>query len=74
MSEASGMPEFSTAAKKLLQNYNHHQVLVETDARNIDTLRSPIADPVELIQVPLFPTDVHDFDGLDRLNRHMFQA
>ena len=47
---------------------------METDARNIETLRSPIADPVELIEIPLFPTDVHDFDGLDRLNRHMFQA
>ena len=74
MSEAVDFPNFRATADKLLQNMAHYEVMAEMDARNIATLETSLAETMELIRVPLFPTDVHDFDGLNCLNEHLFEA
>ncbi len=74
MAEAIGDPDFRATADKLLQNMAHYEVMAEMDARNIATLETPLAEAIEFIRVPLLPTDVHDFDGLNCLNEYLFDA
>jgi anion-transporting ArsA/GET3 family ATPase len=72
MAEAAGEPALRPAAEKLLQNYARHLVLSEMDARNVRMLREPLREGAAFVQVPLLPSDVHDFDGLNRMNEHLF--
>ncbi len=74
MAEAAGEPALRPAAEKLLQNYARHLVLAEMDARNVRMLREPLHEGAVFVQVPLLSSDVHDFDGLKRLNEHLFRA
>ncbi len=74
MAEALGDPAFRSTAEKLLRNLVQHQVLAGMDARNIEVLRGPLGDGVGFVEVPLLPIDVHDFEGLQLLNDHLFQA
>jgi anion-transporting ArsA/GET3 family ATPase len=74
MAEAAGVQGFGTAAEKLLQNYVHHHVLVEMDARNVAKLRAPVADKVAFVEIPLLNAEVYDFAGLNLLNHFLFQS
>ena len=74
MAEAAGDASLRPALEKLLQNFAHHRVLAKMDARNIQMLREPIREGVAFVQVPLLPVDIHDFEGLRRLNDHLFRA
>jgi hypothetical protein len=74
MAEALGDPAFRPTAEKLIRNLAHHEVLAEMDARNIDALREPVGKHADFVEVPLLPIDVHDFEGLQRMNDHLFQA
>ncbi|MFQ5457412.1 MAG: ArsA family ATPase [Myxococcota bacterium] len=74
MAAALEMPEFRVTAEKLLQNMSHYEAMAGVDARNIATLEAPLAETVGVVSVPLLPTDVHDFEGLNQLNAHLFEA
>ncbi len=74
VAEAIGDPAFRPTAEKLLRNLAQHEVLAEMDARNIEALRGLVGDAAAFVEVPLLPIDVHDFDGLTRMNDHLFQA
>ena len=74
MAEAVDDPAFRSVAEKLLRNYGHHLVLAEMDARNVQALRAPLGARVTFAEIPLLPIDVHDFDGLKRMNEHLFGA
>jgi anion-transporting ArsA/GET3 family ATPase len=74
MAAAAGEPALRLAAEKLLQNYARHLVLSEVDSRNVQMLREPLREGAAFVQVPLLPSDVHDFDGLKRMNEHLFRA
>lgn len=74
VAEAIGDPAFRPTAEKLLRNLAQHEVLAEMDARNIEALRGLVGEAAAFVEVPLLPIDVHDFDGLTRMNDHLFQA
>jgi anion-transporting ArsA/GET3 family ATPase len=74
MAEAAGVQGFGTAAVKLLQNYAHHHVLADMDARNVSSLRAPVGDKAAFIEIPMLNTDVYDFEGLSQLNEYLFQS
>ncbi|MDP3938649.1 MAG: ArsA-related P-loop ATPase [Deltaproteobacteria bacterium] len=74
MAEAAGFDGFRSTASKLLLNLARHQAMAERDSRNIETLAGSLDRGVGLLSVPLFPLDVHDFDGLSLLNQHLFAA
>jgi len=74
MAAAVGDPGFQSTASKLLLNLARYQAMAEMDSRNVGTLQGSLDKRVELLSVPLFPIDVHDFDGLNRRNRHLVAA
>jgi anion-transporting ArsA/GET3 family ATPase len=74
MAEASDVQDFRTAAARLLQNYAHHHVLAEMDARNVASLRAPVGDKAAFIEIPMLNADVYDFEGLSQLNDYLFQS
>jgi hypothetical protein len=47
--------------------------LAERDRRNLDQLKRRLGRK-PLIEVPLLQGDVHDLDGLRRMERHLFQT
>ena len=74
VAEAMDMPEFRGTAEKLLQNMSHYEAMAAMDAHNLAILEAPLAESIGVVSVPLLPTDIHDFEGLNNLNAHLFEA
>lgn len=56
---------------RLLENYERQRVLGRRDADNIERLAKGVSSK-NVIQVPLFHTDIHGADGLVQMSRHLF--
>ena len=60
-------------AKAVAQNFDDYHVLARRDMHNIGRLESEL-DSRPLLLVPHFDDDVHDFDGLARVQRYLFAS
>jgi anion-transporting ArsA/GET3 family ATPase len=58
-------------AGRVAENFRDYHVLARRDARNIERLGSQLRDD-RLLLVPYLDEDVHDIEGLSRLNRYLF--
>ncbi|MBI4576725.1 MAG: ArsA family ATPase [Planctomycetes bacterium] len=57
----------------LVASLEAHQALARGDARRLAALRERAGPEVPVATVPDFPTDVHDLEGLMRINAHLFR-
>ena len=60
-------------ARVVAQNFHDYHVLARRDARNIARLEAELDGP-PLLLVPHLDDDVHDFDGLARVQRYLFAS
>ncbi len=60
-------------ASAVAQNFHDYHLLARRDARNIARLE-PELDGRPLLLVPHLDDDVHDFDGLARVQRYLFAS
>ena len=58
-------------AGRVAENFRDYHVLARRDARNIERLGRQLRDD-RLLLVPYLDEDVHDIEGLSRLNRYLF--
>ena len=58
-------------AGRVAENFRDYHVLARRDARNIERLGGQLRDD-RLLLVPYLDEDVHDIEGLSRLNRYLF--
>ncbi len=58
-------------ARKVLRTYDEQRALAERDQANLDLLRRRLRRR-PLLEVPMLDGDVHDLDGLRRMNAHLF--
>jgi anion-transporting ArsA/GET3 family ATPase len=58
-------------AGRVAENFRDYHVLARRDARNIERLGSQLRDD-RLLLVPYLDEDVHDIEGLARLDRYLF--
>jgi len=58
-------------ASRVAENFRDYHVLARRDARNIERLGRQLRDD-RLLLVPYLDEDVHDIEGLSRLNRYLF--
>jgi anion-transporting ArsA/GET3 family ATPase len=58
-------------AGRVAENLRDYHVLARRDARNIERLGRQLRDD-RLLLVPYLDEDVHDIEGLSRLNRYLF--
>ncbi len=58
-------------ARKVLRTYDEQRALAERDQANLDVLRRRLRRR-PLLEVPVLDGDVHDLDGLARMNAHLF--
>jgi anion-transporting ArsA/GET3 family ATPase len=58
-------------AGRVAENFRDYHVLARRDARNIERLGRQLRDD-RLLLVPHLDEDVHDIEGLARLNRYLF--
>jgi len=58
-------------ADRVADNFRDYHVLARRDAHNIERLGSQLRDD-RLLLVPYLDEDVHDIEGLARLNRYLF--
>jgi anion-transporting ArsA/GET3 family ATPase len=60
-------------ARRLAENFDDFRALAVRDRENVEELAGDIGDR-PLIVVPYLDDDVHDLDGLRRVNEHLFEA
>jgi anion-transporting ArsA/GET3 family ATPase len=60
-------------ARVVAQNFHDYHVLARRDARNIARLEAELDGP-PLLLVPHLDDDVHDFNGLARVQRYLFAS
>jgi anion-transporting ArsA/GET3 family ATPase len=60
-------------ARRVIENYDDYRALAARDRRNIERLTAEMRARA-VIQVPYLDTDVHDLDGLMRINEYLFAA
>jgi anion-transporting ArsA/GET3 family ATPase len=60
-------------ARTVAQNFHDYHVLARRDAHNIARLESEL-DGRPLLLVPYLDDDVHDLDGLTRMQRYLFAS
>jgi anion-transporting ArsA/GET3 family ATPase len=58
-------------AGRVAENFRDYHVLARRDAHNIERLGRQLRDD-RLLLVPYLDEDVHDIEGLSRLNRYLF--
>jgi anion-transporting ArsA/GET3 family ATPase len=58
-------------AEKVAANFRDFHALAERDRRNVDELTADIGDR-PLIVVPYLDEDIHDLDGIEAMNDHLF--
>jgi len=58
-------------AGRVADNFRDYHVLARRDAHNIERLGEPLRDD-RLLLVPYLDEDVHDIEGLARLDRYLF--
>ena len=58
-------------ARKVAQNFRDYHVLAKRDRANIERLADRLGEP-SMILVPYLDSDVHDIDGLQRIERYLF--
>ncbi len=58
-------------AEKVAANFRDFHALAERDRRNVDELTADIGDR-PLIIVPYLDEDIHDLDGIEAMNDHLF--
>jgi anion-transporting ArsA/GET3 family ATPase len=63
----------SDLAAAVAQNFHDYHVLARRDEQNIARLRSELSGE-PLLLVPQLDDDVHDFDGLARVERYLFAS
>jgi anion-transporting ArsA/GET3 family ATPase len=59
-------------ANKVVRNLEDYARLAERDRQNLELLRKKVGRK-PMIQVPHLDDDVHDIEGLGRLNEHLFR-
>jgi anion-transporting ArsA/GET3 family ATPase len=57
--------------RKVTQNLEEYRLLADRDRRNLERLRSKLGRK-PMITVPELDYDVHDLEGLARMNEHLF--
>jgi len=60
--------------KQMVRNLDNFQSLAKMDAMNIRRLEKHLDDGITIRDVPFLDTDVHDLDGLMRINEAVFKA
>ncbi|HEX2397218.1 MAG TPA: ArsA-related P-loop ATPase [Solirubrobacteraceae bacterium] len=60
-------------ARKVADNFRDYQVLARRDQRNIERLAAMLDDD-RIVEVPYLDEDVHDIDGLRRIQRFLFAS
>jgi hypothetical protein len=58
-------------ARKVVRNLHDYRRLAERDAQNLDRLQGKLGRK-PLVRVPHLDDDVHDLDGLARMNDYLF--
>jgi hypothetical protein len=58
-------------ARKVVRTWDEERALAQRDRAALRRLRARL-DGTPLIEVPRLDDDVHDLDGLARLNDHLF--
>jgi anion-transporting ArsA/GET3 family ATPase len=58
-------------AERVAQNFTDFQALAQRDARNIDHLEREL-QPKSVIRIPYMDEDVHDLEGLLKIDRYLF--
>jgi hypothetical protein len=59
--------------RKVARNFDDYVRLAERDRLNLEQLRDQIGR-TPMITVPDLPGDVHDIEGLARMDEHLFGA
>lgn len=59
-------------AASLQTNAKNFQSLAEIDDRTIAQLEKEFGDSVEIRRIPMYATDIHSLDGLERVRRDLF--
>lgn len=74
----AAVPELGDAAaplaERLLENAADFRALGERDATMLQRLRDVLGERVELVEVPLYPRDVHSLSGLERMRKDLFRG
>jgi anion-transporting ArsA/GET3 family ATPase len=60
-------------ARKVVRNLDDYRRLAERDGRNLDELRRKLGRK-PLLRVPHLEDDVHDLEGLELMNEHLFPS
>ena len=63
----------SRLAAKVYENFRHYRTLARRDRENIDLLTKTL-DEERIVQVPYLDEDVHDLEGLARVNSFLFTS
>jgi hypothetical protein len=58
-------------ARKVIRNLDDYRVLAERDRLNLGRLRKRLGRQ-PMLCVPELDEDVHDLEGLERMNAHLF--
>ena len=58
-------------AEKVMANFEDFHALAERDRRNVEELTGDMGDR-PLVVVPYLDEDVHDLDGIEAINEHLF--
>lgn len=69
-----GRPTLLRLARKILDNAHEFDLLAEREHLTIAELRADLAERVAVHPVPLFSTDVHSLDGLERMRAALVAA
>jgi anion-transporting ArsA/GET3 family ATPase len=59
-------------AEKVAANFRDFHTLAERDRRNVEELTADMGDPP--IVVPYLDEDIHDLEGIEAINEHLFAA
>ena len=60
-------------AERVAQNFADYQALAQRDARNVEHLARELK-PKAVIRVPYLDEDVHDLEGLLKIDRYLFAS